>query len=385
MDPQQGLPKYLFNVGYVLCARDSHGSAWWRDSSSGPWREAVFHSTIRQRLINEASLQGQYRYSRKEGPHGVSDITSYHPTQDWGIDRDNRSPKIFQFYRNLDTEPSDPLEFLIWHGKIVLDFEGRPMRYIPALPATIGSKEDGCFLECMFREDPRITMHDFLSRMPATHPPMHYKPAVEAVTINLRRYHFRLRAGCINWAAGEISNEYRVQMEKLIPLRCLRANSTYDHRDLTTNEMRELKLATKKGKSKRARSSQASPGVGRRSHAMTQNNENKLFTGVEEIDQGYAMPGRSDHVPSIPQDVVTGVQCPNTEATTFQSPQTMIEPPVGIVSDTSDEFFERSGRWYRCRDWERDSHRWDDDEYEDMYFAILCAEEDDSLLATVGR
>lgn len=259
------------------------------------------------------------------------------------------------------------------------------MRYIPALPATIGSKEDGCFLECMFREDPRITMHDFLSRMPATHPPMHYKPAVEAVTINLRRYHFRLRAGCINWAAGEISNEYRVQMEKLIPLRCLRANSTYDHRDLTTNEMRELKLATKKGKSKRARSSQASPGVGRRSHAMTQNNENKLFTGVEEIDQGYAMPGRSDHVPSIPQDVVTGVQCPNTEATTFQSPQTMIEPPVGIVSDTSDEFFERSGRWYRCRDWERDSHRWDDDEYEDMYFAILCAEEDDSLLATVGR
>ncbi|KAI4248320.1 MAG: hypothetical protein L6R42_009298 [Xanthoria sp. 1 TBL-2021] len=174
-------------------------------------------------------------------------------------------------------------------------------------------------------------------------------------------------------------------MEKLIPLRCLRANSTYEHRDLTTKEMRELKLATKKGKPKRARSSQASPGVGGRSQAMTQNNENKLFTGDKEIDQEYAMPGRSNHVPFIMQNVATGVQCPGTEATNFQNPQTIIEPPVDVVSDTSDEIFERSGRWYRCRDWERDSHRWDDDEYEDMYFATLCAEKDDSLLATVGR
>ncbi|KAI4108607.1 MAG: hypothetical protein LQ339_002123 [Xanthoria mediterranea] len=245
-DHQRGLPMYLFNDYSLLSARDSYGSAWWRDSSSGPWREAVFHSTIRQTLINEASQQGQYRNLRKKGPHGDSDVTSYHPNQDWGIDRDKRSPKTFQLYRNLESEPSDPWEVLTWHGKIVLDFEGRPMPYIPALPATIGSIEEGCFLECMFREDPRITMHDFRSRMPVTHPPMHYKPAVEPVVVNSRRYRFRLQAGCINWAAGETSSEYRVQMEKLIPSSCLRANSTYDHRDLTKNEMRDLRSATRK-------------------------------------------------------------------------------------------------------------------------------------------
>lgn len=376
---------YPFNNYSLLSARDSYGSAWWRDSSSGPWREAVFHSTIRQTLINEASQHGQYRNPRKKGPHGDSDVTSYHPNQDWGIDRDKRSPKTFQFYRNLESEPSDPLDVWTWHGKIVLDCEGRPLPHIPALPATIGSMEDGCFLECMFREDPRIKMHDFLSRMPVTHPPMHYKPAVEPVVISSRRHRFRLQVGCINWAAGETSSEYRVQMEKLIPLSCLQANSTYDHRDLTKNEMRDLRSAARKKQPKRARSSAASSGVGGGSQAIIPKNENNLYSGNNEIEQEPHMPGHPDHVPAVLQGVATSDRWPSTEASTLQNHQTKIEPSVQRTADESNEVFGSDGGLRTCRDGERDSHRSDDDEYEDMYFAILCAEEDDSLLATVGH
>lgn len=91
------------------------------------------------------------------------------------------------------------------------------------------------------------------------------------------------------------------------------------------------------------------------------------------------MPDSPDHVAAIPQGVATSVRWPGTEASTHQ---TKIKPSFQRTLDDSNE---GNGGLCTSRDGERDSHQSDDDEYEDMYFAILCAEKDDSLLATVGH
>lgn len=128
-------------------AIDADGWAWWRPSIIDPWRKAVFHSILRPALIAEAAQQGAYTFPRPSGPFGPNDVTSYHPKQDWGLDRAHRPPKTFQFARTKETEPNYPVKMWVWRGIVVLDHRGQPLLDYEALPATISSKENGCFLE----------------------------------------------------------------------------------------------------------------------------------------------------------------------------------------------------------------------------------------------
>ncbi len=88
---------------------DAGGWAWFRESVTDDWRKAAFHSDLRKALIREAGLRGSYRswsdsegktHSRGDrGPWGPDDVTSYHPRQDWGLDRAHQPPKNFQVSR----------------------------------------------------------------------------------------------------------------------------------------------------------------------------------------------------------------------------------------------------------------------------------------------
>ncbi|KAL8719520.1 MAG: hypothetical protein Q9225_003487 [Loekoesia sp. 1 TL-2023] len=227
-------------------AIDADGWAWWRNSVIDPWRKAAFHSVLRPALIAEAAQQGAYTFPRPSGPSGPHDITSYHPKQDWGLDRAHRPPKTFQFARTKEMEPNYPVEMWVWRGIIILDFRGQPLLNYGALPATISSKENGCFLEGMYREDPRLKWTDFVARMPmAPHPPLVYKPVVEYQTFAMRRTRFRIQAGCIAWTMRDGSDDLRELITQKLPVECIEANSTQGFRDFTPYEIKEIELATK--------------------------------------------------------------------------------------------------------------------------------------------
>ncbi len=106
---------------------------------------------------------------------------------------------------------------------MVLDYNGNPLRNFRALPATISSKEDGCFLEGMLREDPRMSWDDMAARMPwreiadPTLPPSSYHlqfmPCVSNNTGGMRRLRFRVHAGCIAWTEREGSENLQTLIE----------------------------------------------------------------------------------------------------------------------------------------------------------------------------
>ncbi|KAL8654317.1 MAG: hypothetical protein Q9226_003479 [Calogaya cf. arnoldii] len=298
----------------------------------------------------------------------------------------------------MNTEPSYAWETWIWQGKVVLDFNGRPMQDIHALPATISSREQGCYLESMFREDPRITYHEILSRMPVTH----HKPAVTGHSISQRRYYFRLQAGCIDWVPSERNREqttfkdFSEQMEKILPPSCLVANSTEGFRDLTEAEIQQIKSGRKQAKSKREDSSHASPSIGGISAAKApggKSSAGSFFPRDKDGNQGVPLHEPPDHtkndgasqavdVPSVPQGVASGLCGPDRQSMIPRAAQLTTQSRNKTIPDTSSDTVEHNGR-SESTDWERDSRQWDgdDEENENMYFEQFFAEPDESLFA----
>ncbi|KAL8775884.1 MAG: hypothetical protein Q9203_003664 [Teloschistes exilis] len=230
---------------------DANMRAWWRGPDSDIWRPAVFHSTIRRALINDAARQGSYTFPRKTGSWGPTDVTAYHPAQDWGLGRAHRPPKTFQFYRTRDTEPDYEVPIWIYRGHVVLDVHGQGVLDYKDLPATLSSREDGCFIEGMFREDPRIGWADFAARMPISHPPFVLDTVVTFQAMAMRQWRFRLQAACPSWTQRDASLNMQAQIERLVPRQFLAANSTRGWRDLTSAEINRVKAHGKKRPRKR--------------------------------------------------------------------------------------------------------------------------------------
>ncbi|KAL8750186.1 MAG: hypothetical protein Q9184_006514 [Pyrenodesmia sp. 2 TL-2023] len=254
------LPLRLYNSGskrkWGQTAIDADEWAWWRSADDESWLRAAFHHVLREAMIYEASHQGTYRtwvvknktFSRGDcGPWGQSDVTAYHPQQNWSIERAHRPPKTFQIERRPLTEPTYPINIWVWRGIIVLDYKGLPLRDFKSIPATLSSEEDGCFLEGMSREDPRAAWKDFCARMPvrnpgpAPQPPGLYEPVMNDTGAAMRRLRFRMSAGCIAWKPRQGSKEIGKQIQAHLPPECLRANSTRGlQRDLTQEEIHSI-------------------------------------------------------------------------------------------------------------------------------------------------
>ncbi|KAL8987180.1 MAG: hypothetical protein Q9177_003591 [Variospora cf. flavescens] len=145
----------------------------------------------------------------------------------------------------------------------MLDYDGYPMRAFQALPAAISSKEDGCFLEGMFREDPRIMWDDIIARVPwkevpraAPSPsdtPSLYEPIIDFHAMSMRCARFRNQAACISWKRRGGSDKLREVMESYLPPDCVASNSTRGFRDFTDVEVAEINKAGKGTKPERAR------------------------------------------------------------------------------------------------------------------------------------
>ncbi|KAL9014483.1 MAG: hypothetical protein Q9173_000863 [Seirophora scorigena] len=261
------LPLYLYSngrrsrPGQVVV--DADARTWYRAADEDHWQKAAFHWALRKHLIREAAKKGAYQtWSDKKGrvhsrgdPVGPDDLTAFHPGQNWTLERANRPPKTFQFLRTEETEPSDPIEDWVWRGFLVLDHHGNPLRAFKALPVAISSKEDGCFLEGMFREDPRISWEDIVARVPykevprpsasPEETPVLYEAVVNHHRMSVRCARFRKQAACISWKPREGTDKLRRHLESYLPPECVAMNSTRSFRDLTDLEVAEISRAAK--------------------------------------------------------------------------------------------------------------------------------------------
>ncbi|KAI4213767.1 MAG: hypothetical protein LQ351_003733 [Letrouitia transgressa] len=174
------------------------GYTYWRGSMFEPWMNAVFHNNIRYILIVNAAREGSYSCQRSAGS-AADDVTAFLRTQDWGTNRFEWPPKVFQSLRNRSTEPTYHVPIWIWQGSVILDHEMIPLLDFKDLPATISSHEDGCILEGMIREDPRISDRDIAVRMPWVYTYPKLEPVVGPDAVALRRASFRNSAGCASW------------------------------------------------------------------------------------------------------------------------------------------------------------------------------------------
>ena len=131
-------------------------------------RSGLFFKTVVVRLLAPSlvPLLTSIDYQSTLGA-GTDDKTSFHPLFDFcGEDRADRPECLFWFYKPSTTHRKEPTEYLVWNGRVLLDYKDEPIRAFE-LPLTISSKigQEVARLEAMLRYDLRVEWTDILARI----------------------------------------------------------------------------------------------------------------------------------------------------------------------------------------------------------------------------
>ena len=105
-------------------------------------------------------------YKSKLGA-GTDDKTSYHPLFDFcGKERADRPDCLFYFEQPPTRHDDRPTTYILWNGRVVLDYCGVPTRVLN-LPLTILSKigQEEARLEAMLRLNPNVEWSDIMARI----------------------------------------------------------------------------------------------------------------------------------------------------------------------------------------------------------------------------
>ena len=101
--------------------------------------------------------------------HGVDsvDITSFHPDQlAWSSNRLHRPFILTLWSEQPALAPAYPFGYLLFKGRLILDYAGNPIRAFRHLPLTISSAVGGFRLETWNRQDiRRLRIEDALARL----------------------------------------------------------------------------------------------------------------------------------------------------------------------------------------------------------------------------
>ena len=209
-----------------------------QEVNDNTWKSAIYHEELRDKLIAEASLLGEYGqlppnvlsfenlliFSDHPRERGIAanDVTSFLPSQKaWGPDRDLHWPNIkdnvlHRFERKGYPIPDYQPEVWYYEGKVVLDSDNHAILNYEVLPATLSSELSGRDIEAIKRLDLRIGRKDFRARMPSTiftkdkNKPQSTKPLHTLSAIGMRTTRFRKENGLISWTEREGGDNIRV-------------------------------------------------------------------------------------------------------------------------------------------------------------------------------
>ncbi|KAL9120533.1 MAG: hypothetical protein Q9187_002908, partial [Circinaria calcarea] len=179
---------------------------------------AVYHNDIREELLAAANKIGTYKFKRSRDTL-EHDVTAFHQDQ----------------YKK---GPTDKLTYEagIWcdsHGRVILDLDGTPVRNYMNIPVVLSSQLEGCYMEAMMRQHPKIKLQDFVARMP--------KDQAKRNALSARMRMYRVEACCISWKQKEGSQNINAYIDNLLPAQYIKTNYTECFRDLTNLEVEEIR------------------------------------------------------------------------------------------------------------------------------------------------
>lgn len=220
------------------------------------------------RLLSRAAMVRSFRLSYsmitvlmaadhpRERGLGNNDLTSFLPAHKaWGKLREHRPATLFML--DVKKAPKNPAlrnTVPLWYrgGRLVLDRNSKPMRYLPnILPATFSSAVEGWLLVAIFHMDRQVQINDILARMPqevVLPKDKGMTGALKANTLSMRMTRFRLEAGLLPRETRSGSDSIEGGLKELLGNHCFTENSTRRFgRDLTEEEIQGLR-APNKGK-----------------------------------------------------------------------------------------------------------------------------------------
>ena len=196
--------------------------------------------------------------------HGVDsmDITSFHPDQlTWSSDRLHRPSILTLWSEQPGSAPTHPLGYLLFNGRLVLDYAGNPMRAFRHLPLTISSAVGGFRLEAWSRQDiHRLRMDDVLARIRTRITAQGREPLQRVGSLYDRAHLFRQKSGLVAFRIRSDATRAaaRAFLDSLRTPAQRASNEAID-RDLTADELATLRDLGKRSSLNAAAGSSANP------------------------------------------------------------------------------------------------------------------------------
>ena len=196
--------------------------------------------------------------------HGVDsmDVTSFHSDQvSWSSNRPHRPSILTLWSEHPGSAPTYPLGYLLFNGRLILDYAGNPIRAFRHLPLTISSAVGGFRVEAWNRQDiHRLRMEDILARLRTRITAQGREPLQRGGSLSDRAHSFRQKSGLI--AFRKRSDATRLAARAFLDsLRtpAQRASNKAIDRDLTAEELATLRDLGKKSSVNAAAGSSANP------------------------------------------------------------------------------------------------------------------------------
>lgn len=177
------------------------------------------------------------------------DITSFHPDQrDWSSTRAHRAPILTLWSLPAGSAPTYSIGYLLFNGRLILDYAGKPIRAFRNLPLTISSAVKGFRLETWIRQEiHRLRIEDIRARMRTRNTPNGRVPLFKAPDLTDRANAFRLKSGLITFRPHNdpIRFNARGYIDSLrTPAQ--KASNLATDRDLTRDQLTTLKQRSKR-------------------------------------------------------------------------------------------------------------------------------------------
>ncbi|KAL8728054.1 MAG: hypothetical protein Q9166_005654 [cf. Caloplaca sp. 2 TL-2023] len=214
----------------------------WFDPVVKEWRAAVYHQEIRKTLIEEVARHGSYKHKLARGKAEL-DITAFHPAYaNNGGDREHWPKILFQYAPTMaNFLHSKPVIWQLHDGRVVIDCNNDAMYDYPEIPVTLAKNADCWLLLTCMRLNNHITIQDFRGRMPGDRNP-HMADPLGRNRISMNMTRFRKFSCCLTWNSIRNVDSQRMYLDKKLPRRCIRLNSTESFRKLFHWEVAESEL-----------------------------------------------------------------------------------------------------------------------------------------------
>jgi len=138
------------------------------------------------------------------------------------------------------------------NGHIFLNKDNEPMRHSDHLPITVSTEIPGWMMEAVSRLDPKVTLNDFVDRMPMERPDGKLRRPNKG-TLSQRRTRDRERMRIVAWPVPNKNVSYADQkVESEMSSADIRNNSTRNLQDLTADDIKVAEAVNYGGKLERA-------------------------------------------------------------------------------------------------------------------------------------